>query len=109
MGSPRRDARRWATVPDTHLAELVRAAGLGHGLARVGIASAEPFSRARQVIEERKQAGLHGSMQFTYRNPARSTDPARTLPGARSIVVGARSYHRERPSAPADRGPMARV
>ncbi len=28
-------------------------------------------------------------MQFTYRNPARSTDPARILAGARSIVAGA--------------------
>ena len=28
-------------------------------------------------------------MQFTYRNPERSTDPARILAGARSLVVGA--------------------
>lgn len=46
----------------------------------------------RDDLEERKAAGLHGGMQFTYRNPARSTDPARTLPGARSLVVGARRY-----------------
>jgi epoxyqueuosine reductase len=31
-------------------------------------------------------------MQFTYRNPDRSTDPSRTLVEARSIVVGARAY-----------------
>ena len=28
-------------------------------------------------------------MQFTYRNPGRSTDPSRHLPGARSLVAGA--------------------
>jgi epoxyqueuosine reductase len=31
-------------------------------------------------------------MQFTYRNPVRSTTPEMALPHARSIVVGARSY-----------------
>ena len=31
-------------------------------------------------------------MAFTYRNPARSTDPEAALEGARAIVVGARSY-----------------
>ena len=31
-------------------------------------------------------------MGFTYRDPDRSTDPRRAVPGARSIVVAARSY-----------------
>ena len=31
-------------------------------------------------------------MQFTYRNPIRSTDPSMAVAGARSIIVGARSY-----------------
>jgi epoxyqueuosine reductase len=33
-------------------------------------------------------------MAFTYRRPERSSDPGWALPGARSIVVGARSYRR---------------
>ena len=33
-------------------------------------------------------------MQFTYRNPERSTDPDRLLPGARALVVGAWGYRR---------------
>jgi epoxyqueuosine reductase len=42
-------------------------------------------------------------MQFTYRNPERSTDPTRILPGARSLVVGAWGYRREdRQEAPED-------
>lgn len=36
-------------------------------------------------------------MQFTYRNPERSTDPGRALPGARSLVVGVWSYRQEEP------------
>lgn len=58
----------------------------------MGVAPAEPFTRARRVIEERKAAGLNGSMNFTYKNPARSTDPHAALSGARSIVVGAFGY-----------------
>ena len=71
--------------------ELVRL-GLGGGLSAVGIATAEPFEDTRADIVERKWRELHGSMQFTYRNPDRSTDPRRILPHARSLVVGAWSY-----------------
>jgi epoxyqueuosine reductase len=66
--------------------------GLDAGLDAVGVAPAEPFLATREHLRERKAAGLHGGMQFTYRNPDRSTDPDRALAGARSIVVGARAY-----------------
>lgn len=88
------------TDPDP--AELVT---IGHqaGLDVIGFADASrPFELERQAIEERKRAGLHGGMQFTYRNPARSTDPGRVLPGARSLVVAARSYGRSAPAVPDD-------
>jgi epoxyqueuosine reductase len=73
-------------------AEDLCAQGRAAGLDRVGIASAEPFVAARAALEDRKAAGLAGSMQFTYRNPARSTDPSATLDGVASLVVGARRY-----------------
>lgn len=88
--------------------ELVRV-GRDAGLDVVGACTAEPFAAARSAIEERKAAGLNGTMQFTYRNPARSTDADRVLPGARAFVVGACSYHRDPPPAPAGVGPVARV
>jgi epoxyqueuosine reductase len=47
-------------------------------------------------------------MGFTYRNPARSTDPTRLLPGARSIVVAARGYPPPRRHVSADE-PHGRV
>jgi epoxyqueuosine reductase len=89
--------------------EALRRVGVAGGLHLVGAASAEPFVEARAALEERRAAGLNGTMQFTYRNPARSTDPGATLPGARSLVVGARSYHRDPPPPPEGRGPVARV
>jgi len=88
------------------------ALGLAAGLQRIGIATAEPFDDVRETLEARKAAGLSAAMQFSYRNPARSTDPSRILPGAQALVVGARGYAAA--VAPASsqlqaRGPLARV
>lgn len=90
------------------VAEL-RTIGVAEGLHVLGATTAEPFVATRAVLEARKEAGLSGSMQFTYRNPKRATTPEATLPGARSLVVGARSYHRDRPPVPTGRGPVGRV
>ena len=70
------------------------------GLDALGVASAEPFDDVRGVLHERRDAGLHAGMAFTYRNPERSTTPTRTLAGARSIVVGALGYRRADEPAP---------
>jgi epoxyqueuosine reductase len=58
----------------------------------VGVAPAVVFGSTLQDLRDRKARGLHGGMNFTYRSPERSTDPDRALPGARWLVVGARSY-----------------
>lgn len=76
---------------DTYTAELlqmVRAAGAD----RVGVTTAAPLDRARAALESRVAAGLADDMQFTFRNPERSTTPTMSVPGARSIIVAARSY-----------------
>jgi epoxyqueuosine reductase len=75
----------------------VKSRALRAGLDAVGIAPATTFTSARRTLEARKAAGLHGGMQFTYRNPQRATDPARSLPGARALVVGALRYRRDSP------------
>lgn len=68
---------------------LLVTVGRHAGLDAVGVAGAEPFVEVRAELERRRNAGLHGGMQFTYRNPERSTTPDRILAGARSLVVGA--------------------
>jgi len=85
-------------APD-YLASLI---ALGHkcGLDHIGVAPAAVMQRARDSLRERKQAGLHDSMQFTYRNPERSTDPGAAVAGARSMIVAARSYVLEAPPTP---------
>lgn len=78
-------------VPE--VADLVTI-GTAAGLDAVGVASAAPFATTRRHLERRRTAGYHGGMAFTYRRPDRSSDPSRALSGARSLVVGARSYRR---------------
>lgn len=82
-------------------------AGLAAGLDAVGIAGAEPFEETRVILQRRKEEGLSAGMQFTYRNPARSTDPSRILPGAAALVVGARGYLRTAPDPGTDADPDA--
>ena len=85
-------ARRESSDEAATLSRVLIELGLESGLASVGIASAAMFDETREHLVERKERGLHGGMQFTYRNPDRSTDPARIVPSARSLVVGAWSY-----------------
>lgn len=87
----------------------LRAVGLASGLVAVGVTGVEPFTGARRALEARKAAGLHGGMQFTYRNPARATEPERLLPGARSLLVGAHPYAGGEVDEPAGRRPLGRV
>ena len=86
----------------------LRRCGEQAGLAAVGIAPATPMEATRRILEDRKAAGLSANMQFTYRNPARSTDPSRMLPGAAALVVGAWPYGGQPAvEAPRTAGPRA--
>ncbi len=93
------------TIPAAALVAVGRRAGLD----AVGVCDASPFAAVASTLHRRKRDGLHGGMQFTYRNPDRSADPARTLPGATALVVGALDFHREAPPRPTGGGPHARV
>lgn len=79
-----------STVGSEVFRDALLAVGSSAGLDAIGVAGAHPFDDVRTEIERRRDEGLHGGMQFTFRNPARSTDPTRILVGARSLVVGAR-------------------
>lgn len=74
------------------LLEELREAAVASGLDRIGVCDASILERARTELHRRKAAGLSDTMQFTFRNPERSTDPSATMADVRSIVVGARSY-----------------
>lgn len=84
------------SLDDAYLGEL-RAIAEAHGITRTGVASAEVMHRARAELVRRRDAGLHDGMQFTYKNPHRSTDPGQAVRGARSVFVGARPYLLDEP------------
>ena len=88
------------SIDKSNYTEQLLTLGRNSGLHQVGVASAEVLHRARQALNERKSQGLHNQMQFTYRNPNRSTDPTAALPSARSVIVGALSYSTQMPEQP---------
>ena len=89
-----------SSIDKNKYTEQLLALGRNSGLHQVGVASAEVLHRARQALNERKSQGLHNQMQFTYRNPNRSTDPTAALPSAKSVIVGALSYSTQMPEQP---------
>jgi epoxyqueuosine reductase len=91
LWNPQRSST-WQPNKPVHTAIELREIGLAAGLTAVGFTHAEPFTEARVTLETRKAAGLHGGMQFTYRNPERSTTPTRILESAQSLIVGAWPY-----------------
>jgi epoxyqueuosine reductase len=89
-----------------YLAQVVALAA-PFGITHTGVAPAEVLGRARAAIEQRLADELVDGMQFTFKNPARSTDPQQAVRGARSIIVAARPYLLDEPTPPV--GPVARV
>lgn len=77
------------------------------GLDAVGVTGVEPFEGTRLDLEQRRADGQHAGMAFTYRNPRRSTEPARLLRNAASIISGAYGYLE--PTPPRPDGPAGRV
>ena len=75
------------TISSDYLSSLLALAD-EVGLEAVGVASAEPFDEAREELEARRSRGLASSMQFTYRNPARSCDPSVALTGSKVADSG---------------------
>ncbi len=87
-------------MADLELLGEIRRVGADAGLDAIGVTDVAPFIEARRAITERKAAGLHAGMWFTYGRPERSTTPASILAGARSLVVCARAYRPPQESAP---------
>lgn len=100
--SPERPPAPSGQAPE--LSDALVDLGRRSGLAAVGVTDAAVFAETRADLIERRRLGLDGGMQFTYRNPERSTDPGRILVGAKALVVGAWSYRREEPPPAPDRG-----
>lgn len=66
----------------------------------VSVAPPGVMGRAREALIDRKSMGLSDTMEFTFRNPERSTDPSRAVPGARAVIVAAMPYGTDTPASP---------
>jgi epoxyqueuosine reductase len=73
------------------LTSAVKARALELGFDGVAIGSAEPADHG-PAFERWLDAGYHGSMTYLARTRAERVDPARLLPGARSVIAVALSY-----------------
>lgn len=72
------------------LTEAVKALALAAGFARAGVAAASPA--ARGPLDKWLAAGYHGQMRYMARHTAERHDPARLVPGARSVLCLAVGY-----------------
>ena len=87
--------------------QALRELAEAHGVTHTGVTDASVLQRARAALDDRIQRGLDDGMQFTFRDPARSTDPQRAVRQARSVFVAARPYLMDEPDRPV--GPAGRV
>lgn len=82
------------------------ALGVHAGLDHIGSCAAREWTSTRSRLEQHRHDGLASSMEFTFRNPARSSDPSRILRNATSLIVAARSYAQDVPPGATTGGPV---
>jgi len=78
-----------------------------YGVTHTGVAPADVLHEARGALRHRIAAGLTDGMQFTFKNPERSTDPRQAVRDAQAVFVAARPYLLDTPERPV--GAQARV
>ncbi len=91
-----------------HLAAKLRDAALALGFVRVGFARVEPFARGARALDSWLKEGHNGEMAYMAAHPGRAS-PASLLDEARSLVVVALPYAKERPSGHDDAPPHGLV
>ena len=62
------------------------------GLVGLGISRSRAYRNVKLMLEERDILGYRDDMQFTYRNPSRSTSCDSVLPQAKSVVTAGLYY-----------------
>lgn len=74
------------------LRERLRAEARALGFDLCGVARAEPLDRDVEALAAWLRRDYHASLAWMARDPDRRSDPARLLPGCRSVVVVAMNY-----------------
>jgi epoxyqueuosine reductase len=74
------------------LAARIREEAARLGFAFTGIAKAGPLEEEARRLEEWLHRGYHGKMQYMENHFDKRTDPAKLVPGARSVIVLLHNY-----------------
>ncbi len=73
----------------------------------IGITSAEPDLAGKQLLQTYVKENRQGEMHY-LENAELRTNPENILPGAKSVIVIAINYYREKPETPPGHGNIAR-
>ncbi len=95
------------TLARAALTTAVKADALALGFDRVAVGPADPPAHG-PAFEAWLDAGYAGTMEYLGRGRAARLDPARLLPGARSVIAVALNYHQGEPSGHDAWAPVAR-
>jgi epoxyqueuosine reductase len=74
------------------LSSRIKAQALREGFDQVGIVRAEALEPERERLREWLARGFQGEMEWMAREPERRTDPRKTFPEARSVVIVTLNY-----------------
>jgi len=81
------------------LKEELRELAMAQGFQSFGVAEATP-PESIGALDEWLAAGRHGTMEYMARNRDLRADPARLLPGVRSVVIVSLNYYQDRDEDP---------
>jgi epoxyqueuosine reductase len=96
------------TVPMHQLAAEIKNEARQIGFELVGVAPAAP-SAYRDYLRNWLDSGQAGAMEYLTRRFDERTDPAKYLPGARSVICVAINYHRPLPAERSNSQSQGRV
>ncbi|MDH3607068.1 MAG: tRNA epoxyqueuosine(34) reductase QueG [Acidimicrobiia bacterium] len=74
------------------LGEALSRLAVDQGLVGYGVSSIEPFLGVRSEMARRVEDGTAGRQRFTYTDVEVATEPERSFPWARSLIVGSATY-----------------
>ena len=85
-------AQSAARLKAFQLASQLEGLALEAGLVGFGISSSREYKNVRIMLEERDALGYRDTMEFTYRNPPRSSSANAVLAEAKSVITAALYY-----------------
>lgn len=87
--------------PQEKHTKIVKEIARRHGFDFVGISKAERLDKEAGQLEEWLRQGHHGKMSYMERHFDKRIDPAKLVPGAKSVITLLYNYHTEK-QQPAD-------